>query len=113
MGRSLSGTYARDYHLWGDTTVTFISKAAPGGTDTSISVTDAHGHEYTASEVSAAQGLFQLGDKTWLLGADQVSAHPPKPGDSITDAGSVVWEVIDAKLDGFGISWECLTHKAR
>ncbi len=107
---TLGASLANDYRVFDDTiSGSFISKAAAG--NTTISLTNVDGAMLSVRELG---GLFQLGDKRWSLPANQISAgHEPKPGDSFTDDASVVWELLDAKLDDFGISWDCTGRRAR
>lgn len=110
---SFADSIADDYKVTdGAQTVTFTSVGAAGPHD--ITITNADGHAFGAKEIAASQGFFNYGDKLWLLGNNQIdAAYKPKPGDRITDASSVVWEILDATLDDFGVSWQCTCRKAR
>jgi hypothetical protein len=108
-------TVAQDYHVTdGTEQVTFT--AVRESTTTAYTITDADPREVKIGEVAAGGGEFQYGDRLWLLGADQitVSTDRPQRGDRITQGDGTVWELFaDATLDGFGISWECPTRRAR
>jgi|SRR5581483_11735046 len=111
---SLADSLADDFKITDDTeTVTLVSKNASQG-DTSVTVNFADWHELSSKEVAAANGLFQSGDRRVSLGNNQIpAANKPKPGDEVVAADSSRWEVLDAALDDFGISWVCTTRKAR
>lgn len=69
--------------------------------------------DYTLKEIAAAEGLFQVGDRKWLLGANQLPATVrPQPGDMITQADGAVWVLIaEPALDAFGVSWVCPSRR--
>jgi hypothetical protein len=109
---SFKDTAANDYLIVdGTETVTYHQLAG----DAAVTITSADGHELTAREAALGGGLFAAGDKRWLLPANQVPAgREPKQGSTITDAAGVVWYLTGpAVLDDFGISWDCMTTKAR
>jgi hypothetical protein len=109
---SFKDTAANDYKVFdGTETVTYHQLAG----DAAVTVTSADGQEFTAREILFGNGLFRAGDKRWALGANQIPAgREPKQGSTITDAAGVVWTLTaDATLDDFGISWTCVTTKAR
>ena len=110
-------TAVNDYKIAGNNngqTVTFTAVREAGSTN--YTVTRAVGLDLTHQEIVKGGGLFQVGDKRWMLGANQITntAHAPRQGDKITDAGGVVWYLVgDATLDGLGIAWTCITRKAK
>lgn len=112
---SFANSVANDYKI-GDAqeTVTFTAKRESGNTN--YTITNADGGDLSNRTIAASNGLFQLGDWSFLLGANQitVAADQPREGDIITQAGGTVWVLIqDARLDALGISWNCIVRKAR
>ena len=96
----------------GGQSVTFTAVRAA---NTNYAITYADDHDLSAKEIAASGGVFNIGDKRWALGNEQitVAADKPQPGDKITDASSVVWWIIDAVLDDLDVSWYCTSRKAR
>lgn len=109
-------TVAADYkigaHDAGET-VTFTS--GQGIHSVAISIPDADGHEFTADEVAASGGMYQLGDKTWVLGRALITdaAHYPRPGDKITDSDGVSWYVKSATLDDLDSAFTVVCHREK
>lgn len=112
---SFADSVANDYRITDSTApVTFSSKGLDGGADTTIPITDAEGTAIGAREIAGSQGFYELGDRRWSLGNNQIAAgNKPKPGDAIAEADGTTWEILDATLDDFGISWVCSVRKAR
>lgn len=113
---SFADTVSQDYQIAGydgGSTATFT--AVRSGASTNYTITYADDHELSLREIAAGGGFYQQGDKRWSLGAAliTVAADRPQPGDYITDAGGVVWHILDTVLDDLGISWFCTTRKAR
>lgn len=96
-------------HDFGET-VTYGHKTATGST--SDSAARAVRLEISRREVQASDGFFTLQDAVWLL-ADSELDSDPKEGDSITDAGSVVWRVLEAHQEAAGTVWRCVCRRER
>jgi hypothetical protein len=112
--RNPGASHARDYKaVDGAQTVTFVSKGLSGITTLTVNYADAH--ELTVQEIIAGGGFYQIGDRRWGLGHAEIpDANAPRPGDEITDADGVKWEVIEpAVLDDQKVSWFVTTRRAR
>lgn len=105
---SFANTVAVDYKVPGhDAGESCTLTTKPAGTTTALTFCDAH--ELTVDEMAAA-GMSLIGTqgKGFSLPSDQISSSlVPKPGDTITDAASVIWEIKRAVQDDLGICWDC------
>jgi|SRR5579862_1245734 len=114
---TFADTVAGDYQITDDLqTIQYTSVVTTGGGNKSFPITSADGHDLSARELALLGGLFQPGDTTWFLGADQFAAQgvEPRQGDLLTDAAGTHWTVTGlCSLDSFGISWEVGCTKAR
>jgi hypothetical protein len=110
---SLGTSLADDYKLDDNAeTITYTSKLASG--NTTLTIHFASWSTLSQKEINGSQGFYQMGDRSWLLGAAEFTGGiTPKPGDSFVDASSITWEVLDADLDEYGIAWDVTTRKAR
>ncbi len=107
------GALVNDYKVVDDLQSIMLQSKTLGGI-VNVAIDQADAQDLTQHEVIASGGVFQSGDRVFRLGANQIpSGIQPKAGDALTDAASITWELLDAALDDFGISWECTARKAR
>ena len=108
MPRNFANTVSRDYRVVDGTETVTLTQGA-----TVTTITKADAHDLTVREIAGAGGMWAMGDRRWGLGAAQVPS-PPLGGQTITDIAGVVWSLIgDATIDDLGISWFCVTRRAR
>jgi hypothetical protein len=112
---TVSATFANDYMVTDQTETVTYTPANRSPAVSAFTVLYASPHAYTLKEVAASNGMFQVGDRRWTLGANQFpSGTVPQRGDSITRASGEVDMILEnPTLDSFGIAWVCLTGKAR
>jgi hypothetical protein len=93
--------------------VTYSSVGA--SSTTTASVTHAVGDDQTTHDVAASGGMFQVGDRRWILPRGQLSGLLPKPGDYLTDGSSVAWHVVEggSVKDALTLAYDVVTRKAR
>ena len=107
-------TAALDYRVV-DGTETIAFTATRGATTTALTVTCADPQVYTLRDVAGAGGHLAVGDRRWVLGADQITGGLiPTRGDTIVDTDGATWKLLDgAALDELRVTWICPARRSR
>lgn len=105
-------TLTTDYEIFdGTETVTFSAVAAGAVSSTDTTVTSALRRAVQKNQLGGELALTPQ-DLVWHLPVATLTGTP-KVGDTITDAASVVWNMLAVSLDTLGSRWRCITRRQR
>ena len=103
---------ANDYEVFdGTETVTYSNVANGAVSSTDATVPGALRRNVQKSQLGGELALTPQ-DLVWHLPVATLTGTP-KVGDTITDSGSVVWNMLAVSKDTLGTRWRCITRQQR
>lgn len=77
-----------------------------------VAITSALRRDVSIREVTASNGLYEVGDVAWHLPKAQ-AATPPEMGDLIIDANADEWIVLEVQWQTLHNRWRCVSRRLR
>lgn len=105
---------ASSYLNWSNTETVTLTPYLNGSAQTAVTGITALRRALSKTEIASGVGVYLQGDEVvWNLPNAMLSSNVPKPGDTITDAGSVVWTIISVQKLTWGTRWRCVCRQQR